>query len=89
MDEATANIDTETEELINRALSVVARNRTTIVIAHRLSTIKNADKIVVLENGYKVEEGVHEELLKLNGVYANIYRSQVTIPDEKLTLKEI
>lgn len=80
MDEATSNIDTETEELINKALSVVSKNRTTIVIAHRLSTIRNADKIVVLENGFKVEEGNHEELLKNNHVYANIYRSQVSLP---------
>lgn len=77
LDEATANIDTETEELINKALNVVSKNRTTIVIAHRLSTIQNADKIIVLENGYKVEEGTHKELIAKNGTYANIYRSQV------------
>jgi len=77
MDEATANIDTETEEMIQTALETVAKNRTMIVIAHRLSTIKNADKIVVLENGIKVEEGKHRDLLQKNGVYANIYRSQV------------
>jgi len=81
MDEATANIDTETEEMIQKALEIVAKNRTMIVIAHRLSTIKNADKIVVLENGLKVEEGEHRDLLALNGVYANIYRSQVKIED--------
>ncbi len=77
MDEATANIDTETEQMIQKALETVAKNRTMIVIAHRLSTIKNADKIIVLENGLKVEEGKHSELLRKNGVYANIYRSQV------------
>jgi ATP-binding cassette subfamily B protein len=77
MDEATANIDTETEEMIQKALETVARGRTMIVIAHRLSTIKNADKIVVLENGVKVEEGRHRDLLAKNGVYANIYRSQI------------
>jgi ATP-binding cassette, subfamily B, multidrug efflux pump len=77
MDEATANIDTETEEMIQTALETVAKDRTMIVIAHRLSTIKNADKIVVLENGIKVEEGKHRDLLQKNGVYANIYRSQV------------
>ncbi len=77
MDEATANIDTETETLIQTALEKVKKGRTMIVIAHRLSTIKNADKIVVLENGIKVEEGRHKDLLAKNGVYANIYRSQI------------
>jgi ATP-binding cassette subfamily B protein len=77
MDEATANIDTETEEMIQTALENVSKGRTMIVIAHRLSTIKNADRIVVLENGIKVEEGRHKDLLAKNGVYANIYRSQV------------
>jgi len=77
MDEATANIDTETETMLQEALEKVKRGRTMIVIAHRLSTIKNADKIVVLENGMKVEEGKHSQLLSKNGVYANIYRSQI------------
>ncbi|MGD9910605.1 MAG: ABC transporter ATP-binding protein [Candidatus Izemoplasmatales bacterium] len=81
MDEATANIDTETEEMIQKALETVAKNRTIIVIAHRLSTIKNADKIVVLENGLKVEEGRHKDLLAKNGVYSNIYRAQVKIDE--------
>jgi len=79
MDEATANIDTETEMMIQDALTTVKKNRTMIVIAHRLSTIRNADKIIVLENGLKVEEGRHKELLNKNGVYANIYRSQIKI----------
>lgn len=78
MDEATANIDTETEEIIQNALNVIKKDRTVIVIAHRLSTIKNANKIVVLESGLKVEEGKHEDLVKENGVYANMYRSQVS-----------
>jgi ATP-binding cassette subfamily B protein len=77
MDEATANIDTETETMIQQALDKVKVGRTMIVIAHRLSTIKHADKIVVLENGFKVEEGNHATLLEKNGVYANIYRSQI------------
>jgi ATP-binding cassette, subfamily B, multidrug efflux pump len=79
MDEATANIDTETETMIQKALEVVAKDRTMIIIAHRLSTIKHADKIVVLNNGMKLEEGSHEELVINNGVYANIYRSQVQL----------
>ncbi len=83
MDEATANIDTETENLIQSALNKVKEGRTTIVIAHRLSTIKHANKIVVLENGVKVEEGTHEELLVHDKQYAGIYRSQIkTINNE-------
>jgi ATP-binding cassette subfamily B protein len=77
MDEATANIDTETELRIQKALEKARKGRTLIVIAHRLSTIKNADKIVVLENGLKVEEGTHKQLIANNGTYANIYRSQI------------
>src|SRR5690554_4726294 len=77
MDEATANIDTETEEIIQNALNKVKENRTVIVIAHRLSTIKAANKIIVLESGLKVEEGTHNDLIDLNGVYANMYRSQI------------
>ncbi|HHX76234.1 MAG TPA: ABC transporter ATP-binding protein, partial [Acholeplasmataceae bacterium] len=79
MDEATANIDTETETLIQKALNKVKKGRTTIVIAHRLSTIKHANKIVVLDNGYKVEEGTHDELLELNQQYAHIYKSQMHV----------
>lgn len=79
MDEATANIDTETETLIQKALNKVKEGRTTIVIAHRLSTIKHANKIVVLDNGYKVEEGTHDELLELNQQYAHIYKSQMHV----------
>ena len=77
MDEATSHIDTETENIIKQSLAYACKGRTVIVIAHRLSTIYNADKIFVLDHGLKVEEGSHETLIKQNGVYANIYRSQV------------
>lgn len=76
MDEATANIDTGTEMMIQNALNVVSQNRTVIVIAHRLSTIKKADKIIVLESGEKIEEGNHEELMQLHGKYMQMYQSQ-------------
>lgn len=82
MDEATANIDTETEVMIQAAMERVREGRTMIVIAHRLSTIKNADKIVVLEKGIKVEEGRHADLLARNGAYANIYRAQIKVSSD-------
>ncbi len=77
MDEATSHIDIETENIIKQSLAYACKNRTVIVIAHRLSTIYNADKIFVFDHGIKVEEGRHDVLVKQNGVYANIYRSQV------------
>ncbi len=73
LDEATANIDTHTELLIQRALSRVLKGRTSIVIAHRLSTIRNADKIVVLDRGRVAEVGSHDQLLEAGGVYAQLY----------------
>ncbi|MCI0801422.1 MAG: ABC transporter ATP-binding protein, partial [Chloroflexi bacterium] len=81
LDEATANIDTHTEVLIQRALQRVLRGRTSIVIAHRLSTVRNADNIVVLDHGKLVEMGNHEELLaKKGGVYARLYAVNYGLP---------
>ena len=76
LDEATASIDTETEELLQSALAKLAANRTTIVIAHRLSTIINADKILHIEDGGVLESGTHYQLLKNKGKYAKMFASQ-------------
>jgi len=76
-DEATAHLDTTTEQAILNSLRKLTRNRTSIVIAHRLSTVTDADKIIILEHGRVIEEGTHEELLsKPNGHYANVWNSQ-------------
>ena len=76
LDEATANIDTETEMLIQEALVKLMRDRTSIVIAHRLSTIRNADKILVLHHGQVREQGRHEDLLELGGIYYRLHKLQ-------------
>lgn len=77
LDEATANIDTETESLITQALSVLMQDRTTIMVAHRLSTIQHADKIIVLHHGRIRESGNHQELLAQNGLYKKLYDLQL------------
>ena len=76
LDEATSNVDTRTEELVQKAMDKLTVGRTSFIIAHRLSTIKNADLILVMNEGNIVEQGNHEDLLKLNGFYANLYNSQ-------------
>ncbi|MGH4123080.1 MAG: ABC transporter ATP-binding protein [Clostridium sp.] len=76
LDEATSNIDTETESLIQDALNKLTINRTTIIVAHRLSTIKNADKIIVLHKGRIREIGNHAELVEKQGLYSNLYKLQ-------------
>ena len=76
LDEATSNVDTRTEELVQKAMDKLTKGRTSFIIAHRLSTIKNADLILVMNEGNIVEQGNHEELLKKNGFYAKLYNSQ-------------
>ena len=76
LDEATANIDTETESLITEALEYLMAGRTTIMVAHRLSTIQNADLILVLQNGKITEQGTHDKLLELGGTYKRLYEQQ-------------
>ena len=84
LDEATANIDSYTEMLIQRALQKLLRGRTAIVIAHRLSTIRGADKIVVLNLGEVVEEGTHSELMARGSLYAHLYKMNYAAIEEPL-----
>lgn len=79
LDEATSNVDTRTEQLIQRAMDQLTEGRTSFVIAHRLSTIKNADLILVLDHGDIVEQGTHEELLEKKGFYYKLYHAQYEI----------
>ena len=76
LDEATSNVDTRTEELVQKAMDKLMENRTSFIIAHRLSTIKNADLILVMKDGNIIEQGNHNILMKKNGFYANLYNSQ-------------
>ena len=77
LDESTANIDSETEQNVSRAIEELKQGRTTLIIAHRLSTIKNADMIYVLKKGKVIENGTHEQLLSLNGSYKKMYETQI------------
>lgn len=76
LDEATSNIDTRTEVYIQRAFTKLMEGRTSFIVAHRLSTIKEADMILVMNKGKIIEQGNHEELLRMNGFYAQLYHSQ-------------
>ena len=76
LDEATSNVDTRTEELVQKAMDKIAEGKTSFIIAHRLSTIKNADLILVINNGNIIEQGTHNELMEKAGAYAELYNSQ-------------
>jgi ABC-type multidrug transport system fused ATPase/permease subunit len=80
LDEPTAAFDTESEQSVMEALQRLMQGRTVITIAHRLSTIRDADRIVVLKDGVVAEQGKHDELVKLDGIYADLYRVQVAPP---------
>ncbi len=82
LDEATSDVDTETEMLIQRSVDRISADRTTFIIAHRLSTVRDADRILVLENGEIVEDGTHEDLLAADGLYANLWAVQAGEIDE-------
>jgi ATP-binding cassette subfamily B protein/subfamily B ATP-binding cassette protein MsbA len=80
LDEATSNVDTRTEALIQKALRTLLKGRTSVVIAHRLSTIRNADLILVIDSGRVAERGTHASLLAAGGLYADLYRHQFRQP---------
>ena len=77
LDEATANLDSHTERMIQQALDTVSRGRTTLVIAHRLSTIQHADRIIAIKEGRVIEEGNHRQLMELDGHYAELQRHAI------------
>lgn len=79
LDEATSNVDTRSEELVQEAMDKLAQGRTSFIIAHRLSTIKNADLILVMDEGNIIEQGNHEQLMENNGFYADLYNSQFSL----------
>ena len=76
LDEATSAVDNETEAALQRSIHTISRHRTTVIIAHRLSTVRHADRILVFDNGRVVEDGAHETLLELNGIYARLWAVQ-------------
>jgi ATP-binding cassette subfamily B protein len=84
LDEATASIDSETEELLQVAMKKMLENRTAIIIAHRLSTITDADEILVIDDGEIVERGAHQALLRKNGAYRKLYQMQFEAAEPRL-----
>ena len=89
LDEATSALDNKSEKVVQKALDELMKGRTTLVIAHRLSTIRDADVILVVNDGYIVEQGTHDSLLVKNGAYAALYNSQFKVKEEqKNSIKE-
>ena len=88
LDEATSSIDTETEQLIQEAIARVMQNRTSVIVAHRLSTIQRADNIIVLHHGEIREQGTHQDLLALHGLYWRLYKLQYSDPTWQAETKE-
>ena len=88
LDEATANVDTETEEKIQKALHLLSQGRTTIIVAHRLSTVQHADRIIVMSHGRIHEAGSHQELLALKGLYHDLYQLQYSLPEAGAAYRE-
>lgn len=82
LDEATSSLDSLTESSVQDALDELRNDRTCLVVAHRLGTIRNADNIIVLSNGQIIEQGIHEELLAKNGVYAEMWSMQLHTPEQ-------
>ncbi len=82
LDEATSNVDTRTEELVQKAMDKLTEGKTSFIIAHRLSTIKNADLILVMNEGNIIEQGTHDELIEQKGFYADLYNSQFQLETE-------
>ena len=76
LDEATSNVDNETEAALQRSIEKISIDRTTLIIAHRLSTIRNADRIIVLDSGIISEEGTHDDLINNNGIYSRLWAVQ-------------
>ena len=83
LDEATSALDNESERVVQQSLDLLMKNRTTLVIAHRLSTVREASRIIVLNQGSIVEEGTHDSLLDLNGLYADLYNLQFKSSEAK------
>lgn len=89
LDEATAALDTATEQEIQQALDIISRGRTTLIIAHRLSTVINADEILVLKNGRIIENGTHTELLRKKGLYASMWNKQLEASQAEEKLRKM